>query len=60
MKYAVSEKAVIDLKREIQLYDNKIKDSNKDKEASQAKLKIISIEKIKLNQLLEAKVCNLS
>ncbi|KAK6635950.1 hypothetical protein RUM44_001205 [Polyplax serrata] len=55
MKYAVSEKAVIDLKREIQSYDSKIKESLKDKEVSQTKLKNVVLEKNKINQLLEAK-----
>lgn len=58
MKYAVSEKAVIDLKREIQSYDSKIKESLKDKEVSQTKLKNVVLEKNKINQLLEAKVSN--
>lgn len=56
MKYAVSEKNVIDLKREIQIYENKFKEFVKEKENNQLKLKNVITEKNKINQQLEAKV----
>lgn len=59
MKYAVSEKSVIDLKREIQSRDTKMKDAIKERDSMQGKLKTVIAEKVKLNQLLDSKVSNL-
>ena len=56
MKYAVSEKSVIDLKREIQSYELKLKENLKDKETNMTKLKCAINEKNKVIQLLESKV----
>lgn len=57
MKYAMSEKSVIDMKREIQSLEAKVKDMMKEKEANQTKLKNLASEKLKINQLLDSKVC---
>lgn len=56
MKYAVSEKSVIDLKRDMQSKENKMKEALKEKESMQAKMKIVIAEKAKLSQLLDTKV----
>lgn len=60
MKYAVSEKSVIDLKKEIQLHDNKVKDAIREKESMQAKLKVVIADKAKLQQVVDSKVKKLS
>ncbi|KAL0270303.1 UNVERIFIED_CONTAM: hypothetical protein PYX00_007767 [Menopon gallinae] len=60
MKYAIGEKSVIDLKREIQSLETKVKDMIKEKEANQMRLKNISAEKVKLNQLLDSKISEIA
>lgn len=55
MKYAVSEKSVIDLKRDIQSKENKMKEAIKERDSMQAKMKTIASEKLKLSQLLDSK-----
>lgn len=56
MRYAVSEKEVIDQKRERESLEKKLREMGKEKDLLLGKLKAMSTEKIRLGQMLDSKV----
>ncbi|GFG35746.1 hypothetical protein Cfor_03926 [Coptotermes formosanus] len=60
MRYAVSEKEVIDQKRERESLEKKLREMGKEKDLLLGKLKAMSTEKIRLGQMLDSKCCELS
>lgn len=60
MRYAVSEKELLDCKKDKDVMDKKIKEIFKENESSLCKLKTITGEKIKLSHHLESKASELS
>ena len=56
MRYAVSEKEVIDQKRERELLGKKLREMGKERDLLLGKLKALSNEKTRLGQMLENKV----
>lgn len=56
MKYAVSEKELIDVKKEKETIIKKLKDTVKENESQLDRMKNLVSDKSKLSQLLDAKV----
>lgn len=59
MKYVRGEKESLDLRKEKETIERKLRDANKDIEKHTNKIKQLSQEKARLHQLFESKVCYL-
>lgn len=57
MKYVRGEKESLDLRKEKEVLERKLRDANKDIEKHINKIKQLSQEKARLHQLFETKVC---
>ena len=58
MRYAHSEKELMEQKKEKELMEKKWKEILKENESIFQKLKLISTEKAKLSQIVDTKVCS--
>lgn len=57
VKYAMSEKSVITVKKDLELAERRLREANKARDLLSDRLKTVQSEKEKANNLLETKVC---
>lgn len=57
VKYAMSEKSVITVRKDLELAERRLREANKARDLLSDRLKTVQSEKEKANNLLETKVC---